>query len=120
MAPVVFESHYKMYESTFGAYESTFHDGMLLELVTTAAHFCVLVRRKTGGNSQGNASSLCGVCYWVKNFAILFLHPLAEVFCEHLQFSDQKSVEIPENYSKNCQNWEKQKCQKTSILQKKS
>ena len=26
LAPVVFESHYKMYESTFGAYEYTFHD----------------------------------------------------------------------------------------------
>ena len=33
LAPVVFESHYKMYESTFWAYESTFHDGICLTIM---------------------------------------------------------------------------------------
>ena len=45
---------------------------------------------------------LSGVCLRVKNLKILFLHPLAEVFCEHLQFSDQKSIEIQENLSQIC------------------
>ena len=56
------------------------------------------------GDQQSANFQLSGVCLLVENFEILFLDPLAEVFCEHLQFSDQKSIEIQENLS---QIWKK-------------